>query len=280
MIYPDLGNFKSHLHAVHHFLDESEQLWNAIDTCEVSSALVEQRSECPLCRANFSPPKCLQKHLAEHLEELALFATISAGGQDDEHQDLELLEDSSMGSDAGQHSIIESIPESSLSLRQAQRMNVQKYFEVMSQFSIEVPGDTHRYDENVLLENTGAEPQFPIFAILHTPNEFFYGRDHSVEAIHSTLRKPAQILAIIGIGGVGKTELAVQYAYRFKEEFDCVFWIQADTDPGLVESFCQIATCLELLNGTEDQMQIIELGREWLANTGMELSRAIISHAD
>ena len=271
--YKDLGQFKSHLKEVHDLLNESEQLWTIIDACEVSSPITEQRTQCPFCRTDHKTPQRLQKHLAEHLEELAQFVTISAGGQDDEHHDLDLVEDSSVESNDVTQSIIESIPRSNISLQKAQRMNVEKYFDVMSQFSMEVPlEDSRQYRESLALAKVESEIQFPIFAVLHTPNEFFYGRDADLRTINSSFSKAGQICSITGIGGVGKTELAVQYVHQFKKEFDCIFWIQADTDPGIIESFCQIAISLELLKGTEEQNQVIEVGREWLMNTGSFLT--------
>ena len=43
------------------------------------------------------------------------------------------------------------------------------------------------------------------------------------------------------LGGIGKTETAVEYAFRHREDFSAVFWIRAENRSELVSSFGEIA---------------------------------------
>ena len=110
--------------------------------------------------------------------------------------------------------------------------------------------------------------RFPVMTMLHPPNESFYGRDQALDRLHQNLSTNGDICVIHGVGGIGKTLTAVEYVYRFKHEYDCIFWLQADTTPGLAESYADIARELKLIEGNEDQPQIVELSRHWLDTSG------------
>ena len=64
----------------------------------------------------------------------------------------------------------------------------------------------------------------------------FVGRDEELENLHQLLQKNQQvaIAAIAGMGGIGKTELAVQYAIAHQETYQGgICWLRALEDVGL-----------------------------------------------
>src|SRR5260370_11711361 len=56
----------------------------------------------------------------------------------------------------------------------------------------------------------------------------------------------SQPQAISGLGGIGKTQLAVEYAYRFHQDYQVVLWARAESTEALVSSFMTLATGLKL----------------------------------
>ena len=66
-------------------------------------------------------------------------------------------------------------------------------------------------------------------------NPDFVGRTDDLERLHATLQRrepvgirPAGPAGLTGMGGIGKTQLAVEYVYRFRDAYpDGIFWINA-----------------------------------------------------
>lgn len=58
----------------------------------------------------------------------------------------------------------------------------------------------------------------------------FVGRENTLETLHQQLQRTEQgnMFAIVGMGGTGKTELALQYSYQYKQSYPGgICWLQA-----------------------------------------------------
>ncbi|KAK0702125.1 hypothetical protein B0T26DRAFT_877331 [Lasiosphaeria miniovina] len=54
----------------------------------------------------------------------------------------------------------------------------------------------------------------------------------------------ANSLNLVGLGGIGKSQLALEYAFRCADEYDAIFWMKADSAENLHNSFDQAAIAL------------------------------------
>ena len=62
-------------------------------------------------------------------------------------------------------------------------------------------------------------------------NKNFTGRDQLLDELRVALTVEAAVIlphALYGLGGVGKTQLAIEYAYRYASYYQVVWWIPAD----------------------------------------------------
>ena len=74
-------------------------------------------------------------------------------------------------------------------------------------------------------------------------NPFFTGREEVLHQLHErlTTRRSAavsQAQAISGLGGIGKTQLALEYAYRYRQDYQSVLWARGDTRDGDLVLVC------------------------------------------
>ncbi|MFG2019278.1 FxSxx-COOH system tetratricopeptide repeat protein [Actinomadura geliboluensis] len=64
-------------------------------------------------------------------------------------------------------------------------------------------------------------------------NPYFSGRDDELAELRRRLAGGDTTQVLHGLGGVGKTQLAIEYAYRFRDDYDMVWWIPSD-QPSLI----------------------------------------------
>ncbi len=110
----------------------------------------------------------------------------------------------------------------------------------------------------------------PIWNVPYPRNSFFTGRDEILTRLHTQLLAGqasalSQTQAISGLGGIGKTQIAVEYAYRFHKDYQIVLWARAETTEALTSSYVMIATLLNLPEQKEQEQEItVQAVKTWL----------------
>lgn len=111
----------------------------------------------------------------------------------------------------------------------------------------------------------------PYWFVPFPRNPFFTGREGILEELHAQLGVAEAVAlthssALHGLGGVGKTQIALEYAYRHALEYSAVFWIGAETEEQITTSLLHVAGVLQLPEQTDkDQQQVIVAVQRWLA---------------
>ena len=94
----------------------------------------------------------------------------------------------------------------------------------------------------------------PCHIIPYGLNLKFYGRSVEMDELKNALDpgnedQTLKVMSIYGLGGVGKTQLALHYANTSRDSYDAIAWIQADTQTKIIQSLSTFTSKLGLLEG-------------------------------
>lgn len=120
-----------------------------------------------------------------------------------------------------------------------------------------------------------------LWTVPYARNPYFTGRDEVLDQLMqlltpdvpgqpTVLRQAAltQLQALTGLGGIGKTQIAVEYAYRAHEQghYTHTLWITAASEEAILTSFTSLADQLPAIVVKEetDQHQLVRAIIEWL----------------
>ena len=132
--------------------------------------------------------------------------------------------------------------------------------------------DEELHEEITVLSDTPSTPSSPIWNIPQRRNPFFTGREKILTHLYSVFRSSnvtpsgIKIQAISGLGGIGKTQIVSEYAYRYRDHYQALLWIDASSRDALNTEFMLLAGLLNLLEQQEtDQDIVIRAVKRWLS---------------
>ncbi|MEK6282543.1 MAG: FxSxx-COOH system tetratricopeptide repeat protein [Acidobacteriota bacterium] len=121
-------------------------------------------------------------------------------------------------------------------------------------------------------ETTGIFPgQLPsIWNLQSSTGLYFTGRDEILTSLHHRFAKRGLgtiIQAITGLGGIGKTRLAVEYACRYAGQFDVVWLVRSEHPASLSVDLAALAEELGLTD-EQDTAKAVKEVRKWFRRNG------------
>lgn len=115
------------------------------------------------------------------------------------------------------------------------------------------------------------------FSLSDVPDiEHFVARDEELEEMHDAFGSDGSRRTVVlhGLGGIGKTQLAIAYAKRYKDSYSAIFWLNIKDEDSLKQSFAKIAkqisrehpsaNRLSSLDMKENHNEAVDAVKEWL----------------
>jgi hypothetical protein len=141
-------------------------------------------------------------------------------------------------------------------------------------------------------QNLKHEGALPCSMLPFTENRRFFGRESVLEDISKTFYQCQSSgtqgsFVLRGLGGVGKTEIALHFAYTQqnaiknnpkRRNYDAIFWIRADKLELISQAYVDIARRLGIVDrqNDTDSKESQKAVRDWLEITGNPLAIRII----
>ncbi|QDV49575.1 tetratricopeptide repeat protein [Gimesia fumaroli] len=142
--------------------------------------------------------------------------------------------------------------------------------DVLKQFAYVDWREKNQDQYNRLLDScrSGNDSLSQLFSIPWSKNKCFTGRENTIVEIHKRLSmdsKGGSVVALSGLGGMGKTQVAIEFCYRNREEYRALFWISATSRQAFQRGLIQIAQRLGLgIGHSYDENKLALAAKKWL----------------
>jgi hypothetical protein len=106
--------------------------------------------------------------------------------------------------------------------------------------------------------------------------EHFVARQEELTEIHKTLGGDSTRSTVVlhGLGGIGKTQLAVAYVKRHKADYSAIFWLNSKDEDSLKQGFARVArrilqehpeaSRLSAVNEDSNLDEVVDAVKRWL----------------
>ncbi|KAI0451347.1 hypothetical protein F5B21DRAFT_487237 [Xylaria acuta] len=124
-----------------------------------------------------------------------------------------------------------------------------------------------RLREEISKDHKGSQhEEFSVpFSLYDVPEiEHFVARERELAEIHEKLRSDGsrRVAVLHGLGGIGKTQLAIAYTKRHKDHYSAIFWVNIKDENSLKQSFTRIAHQIIRRHPSASHVSNIDIGSD------------------
>ncbi|KAJ5955445.1 hypothetical protein N7501_009724 [Penicillium viridicatum] len=125
-------------------------------------------------------------------------------------------------------------------------------------------------------------PPNPLSTVPFARDRDFVSRDILLGRIREKCSIPGSRIALVGLGGVGKSKLAIEYSYQVQSESPAtwVFWVHASSKARFEQSIRDIADQVKIPGRQDSKANIPKLVENWLRDEKKGKWICILDNAD
>ncbi|MCJ1378166.1 hypothetical protein MMC17_001262 [Xylographa soralifera] len=119
------------------------------------------------------------------------------------------------------------------------------------------------------------------FVVPFSQDNHFVGREDIISDIDQKL-ETEQRVALTGIKGVGKSQIAIEYCYRYRRKYPdrSVFWVHASTFERFDQAYKDIGRKLKLPGWNDSKTNMLQAVSDWLTNEDHGHWLIVLDNAD
>ncbi|KAH8588907.1 P-loop containing nucleoside triphosphate hydrolase protein [Bisporella sp. PMI_857] len=133
-----------------------------------------------------------------------------------------------------------------------------------------------------IMQDGSSRKREPFSTVPFSPDHDFVDRPEILAWIHDKCAGPGARAALAGLGGVGKSQLAIRYANNIRDVSPQTFvlWVHASTKARFEEAYRGIADRLELPGRNDPKVDVLRLVSNWLCDETHGRWIMILDNAD
>ncbi|KAI0534365.1 hypothetical protein GGR58DRAFT_520462 [Xylaria digitata] len=167
------------------------------------------------------------------------------------------------------------ILETSIDLNQTSRIDFSKPSTIEYNTKVMKVGRIVAADVGRLLDyflRTSSKVNTKLFSVPHPRNVDFFGREEQLDQLSRALAPSKEhatnpkVGIVLGMGGIGKTELTLEFIYRNQAIYDAIFWVDSRDDRSILTEFERIDSELNHSCPLGTDGNPVERVRQWLTH--------------